>query len=86
LQIEISDSGSGMTADELSRIFDAFAQGDHARKESSHRFGGLGLGLTISRTPLELHSGSIRASSPGPGLGSLFVVELPLALGAAKQS
>lgn len=85
LQIEISDSGSGMTADELSRIFDAFAQGDHARKGSSHRFGGLGLGLAISRTLLELHSGSIKASSPGPGFGSLFVIELPLAPGPGQH-
>jgi signal transduction histidine kinase len=78
LVIEITDTGAGMTAAELDRIFDAFTQGDHAGQGSQHRFGGLGLGLAISRTLLELHAGTIRASSPGPGRGSTFMIELPL--------
>lgn len=77
--VEISDTGAGMTPAELNRIFEAFAQGDHASTGSSHRFGGLGLGLAISRSLIELHSGKIRATSPGVGRGSTFSIELPLA-------
>ncbi len=79
MTIEVTDTGAGMTGDELKRIFDAFAQGDHASTGSSHRFGGLGLGLAISRSLVEMHSGNIRASSPGLGLGSTFTIELPIA-------
>src|SRR6185312_3089 len=46
---------------------------------SSHRFGGLGLGLAISRSLVELHAGTIRAESPGMGHGSKFTIELPVA-------
>lgn len=70
LTISVSDTGIGMEAEELERIFGAFAQG-------THHFGGLGLGLAISRALVELHSGSIRASSPGKGKGATFSIELP---------
>ena len=83
--IEITDNGAGMTPDELARIFDAFAQGDHATVGSPHRFGGLGLGLAISRSLVELHSGTIRASSAGLGQGSTFTIELPLAATQAGE-
>jgi CheY-like chemotaxis protein len=69
--INITDTGIGMSPDEIGRIFGAFSQG-------SHRLGGLGLGLAISRVLVELHSGSIRASSPGKGKGATFSIELPL--------
>ena len=49
LTIEFTDSGIGMLPSELERIFDAFSQGDHAGGAGSHRFGGVGLGLAISR-------------------------------------
>lgn len=78
LSVEIVDTGIGMSADELERVFDAFEQGDHAVQGQSHRFGGLGLGLAISRMLVELHSGSIRAASEGPEQGTTFTVELPL--------
>jgi signal transduction histidine kinase len=77
--VEISDSGIGISPREIDRIFDAFAQGDHAEKGNLHRFGGLGLGLAISRNLVELHAGTIRAASAGPGAGSTFTIELPLA-------
>ncbi len=67
-----------MAQEEVERVFDAFAQGDHARTES-HRFGGLGLGLAISRRLVEMHSGHIYARSEGRDKGSTFVIELPLA-------
>src|SRR5690606_33151367 len=76
--LTVTDSGIGMTAPELARVFDAFVQGDHSGGQSEHRFGGLGLGLAISRMLTELHGGTIRAASEGRDRGSTFVVELPL--------
>ena len=77
LTIRISDTGLGMSAEEIGRIFAAFAQGDHAT-HGGGRFGGLGLGLAISRMLVELHSGAIRATSAGRDQGSTFSIELPL--------
>jgi CheY-like chemotaxis protein len=67
-----------MTPQEIARIFEAFAQGDHSSKGVSPLFQGLGLGLAISRMLVEQHSGYISASSAGRGMGSTFLVELPL--------
>jgi PAS domain S-box-containing protein len=71
LLIRITDTGIGMNPGEMESIFSAFSQG-------VHHFGGLGLGLAISRALVELHSGSIQASSPGKGKGAAFSIELPL--------
>lgn len=79
VRLEVTDSGIGMSAMEIARVFDRFAQGDHARKAGQSRYGGLGLGLTISRSLVEAHGGRIEASSPGPGLGSTFRIWLPVA-------
>jgi PAS domain S-box-containing protein len=79
LVIKITDTGIGMNADEIARVFTAFAQGDHAGGRDSHRFGGLGLGLAISKNLVELHAGKIVAESTGTGRGSAFIIELPLA-------
>lgn len=78
IEIRVTDTGIGMAPSELGRIFDAFAQGDHAGDGGSHRFGGLGLGLAICQMLVQSHSGSISALSDGPGAGSCFVIELPL--------
>jgi PAS domain S-box-containing protein len=83
LIIAISDSGIGMNADELSRVFAAFSQGDHAA--AGKQFGGLGLGLAISQRLVELHSGDIQAASDGPGKGSTFTITLPLANSIGKN-
>jgi PAS domain S-box-containing protein len=72
LVISIVDTGIGMEAKELERVFGAFAQG-------THHFGGLGLGLAISRALVELHAGSIHAESAGKGKGATFSIELPVA-------
>ncbi len=77
--IAITDTGVGIEASELSRVFDAFAQGNNARSKHGHRFGGLGLGLAITRRLVELHEGTIAASSAGPGAGATFTVTLPVA-------
>ncbi|SKA82641.1 PAS domain S-box-containing protein [Prosthecobacter debontii] len=76
--VEITDTGIGMTTAEIMRIFDAFSQGDHAGRGGSQRFGGLGLGLAISRMLMELHQGHIEAKSKGPGQGSTFILRIPL--------
>src|SRR5690606_3351387 len=78
LRVRVVDTGIGMTPEEMSRAFEAFSQGDHA-SESTGRFGGVGLGLAISRSLVELQKGRIWAESEGRGRGSTFIIELPLA-------
>jgi signal transduction histidine kinase len=78
LVLSVADTGIGMTPDELERIFEAFSQGDHATQSGPHRFGGMGLGLAISRMMVDMHSGSIRAASGGRNQGTTFRIELPL--------
>ena len=75
LRIEVADSGIGIDPAALPGIFNAFEQGDasHARQ-----FGGLGLGLAISRALAELHGGTLTAASAGRGHGAVFTLELPL--------
>lgn len=78
VEICVTDTGIGMNRKELARIFDAFAQGDHAGEGGSHRFGGLGLGLAICKMLVHSHAGTIEACSDGPGAGAVFVIRLPL--------
>ncbi len=78
LIVRITDTGIGMTPAELERIFEAFSQGDHATQGGSHRFGGIGLGLAISRMMVKLHSGSITATSAGRNHGTTVQIKLPL--------
>jgi len=78
VDVEITDTGIGMTAEEIARGFRMFSQGDHAADLGAHRFGGLGLGLAISRTLLELQGGQISARSPGRNAGSTFTIRLRL--------
>jgi signal transduction histidine kinase len=70
-RLEVIDSGIGISPDALSRIFDPFEQAGGAG------FGGLGLGLTISKAIIELHGGRICASSAGADHGAMFVIDLP---------
>ncbi len=69
LRVEVVDTGIGIPADMLPRIFDAFEQGDPA---ITHRFGGLGLGLAISKALVEAHGGLLTAASEGQDWGSTF--------------
>ncbi len=72
--LEVSDTGIGIARESLERIFLPFEQASAA---DSRRFGGLGLGLSISKTIVEMHGGKVCASSAGPGQGATFRVELP---------
>jgi signal transduction histidine kinase/ActR/RegA family two-component response regulator len=73
--LRVQDDGVGITAEMLPRIFELFTQADQSLARSN---GGLGIGLTIVRNLVELHGGTVTATSDGPGRGSEFVVTLPL--------
>ncbi|MFL6583676.1 MAG: ATP-binding protein, partial [Chthoniobacterales bacterium] len=85
LVVEVSDTGIGIDAAQQERIFAAFEQGEQT---SSRQFGGLGLGLSISKKLLDLHDGTIVVRSEGKGRGAAFTVRLPAAqsAGAAADS
>jgi PAS domain S-box-containing protein len=78
IEVRVRDSGIGMGPAELARIFHPFVQGRHAEEGRHETFGGLGLGLAISRMLVESHQGSIAAESPGLDQGSTIIVRLPL--------
>ena len=75
VRIRVRDSGIGIAPDVLPQIFDLFMQGDRSLERTR---GGLGVGLTLVRSLVLLHGGSVEARSDGPGTGSEFVVTLPL--------
>jgi signal transduction histidine kinase len=72
--LRVRDTGIGIAAETLPRIFDLFAQGDRSLGRAR---GGLGVGLTLARAVIELHGGHIEARSEGLGHGSEFLVRLP---------
>jgi signal transduction histidine kinase len=87
VEISVRDSGIGIGADMLPHLFDKFVQAPQSLDRSR---GGLGLGLSIARSLVQLHGGEIAAHSAGPGAGSEFIIRLPpagapapLATGAA---
>jgi signal transduction histidine kinase len=75
IEIVVQDNGQGITPEFLPHVFERFRQADSAITRSST---GLGLGLSIVRHLVELHGGSVKAESDGPGMGSTFTVRLPL--------
>jgi PAS domain S-box-containing protein len=75
LTIEVRDSGVGMESEMLQRLFNPFEQ-----EEEGRRFGGLGLGLSIARSLLQMHRGTIQAHSEGRDRGSEFILTLPAVL------
>ncbi|MEH2349476.1 MAG: PAS domain S-box protein [Nostoc sp.] len=75
IQIQVSDTGKGISPDFLPYVFDYFRQADGT---TTRTFGGLGLGLAIVRKVVEMHGGKVQAESLGEGLGATFSVELPL--------
>ncbi len=76
VQISVSDNGKGIPREFLPHLFERFRQADSS---TTRAHGGLGLGLAIVRHLVEAHGGTVGAESPGPGLGSVFTVRLPLA-------
>jgi PAS domain S-box-containing protein len=81
VRIEVKDSGPGIEIEFLPHVFERFRQADSS---FSRRHGGLGLGLAIVRHLVELHGGTVRAESEGPGHGAAFIVELPRSLRALE--
>jgi hypothetical protein len=81
--LRVSDSGEGIAPDALPHVFDLFVQAD--RQGLARRRGGLGIGLTVVKRLTELHDGAAEAASPGPGLGSTFVVRLPIDVRASRE-
>jgi signal transduction histidine kinase/CheY-like chemotaxis protein len=79
--IRVTDNGIGMTREVLARIFDLFIQGDESLDRSQ---GGLGLGLPLVRSLVEMHGGTVEATSEGLGRGSEFLVRIPLAQDKAR--
>jgi PAS domain S-box-containing protein len=76
VRLTVSDTGEGISPEFLPFVFDRFRQ---AEGSSSRKQGGLGLGLAVVRHLVELHGGNVGAESAGPGRGSIFTVDLPLA-------
>lgn len=73
--VEVNDSGIGLDPESLSRVFNAFEQ---AERSITRQFGGLGLGLAISKAIVEMHGGKIEVQSEGRGRGATFRIRLPL--------
>ena len=78
--LTVTDTGAGIAESALPRVFRRFWQGDDTQGQ-----GGLGLGLALARHFVELHGGTIGVSSPGPGGGSTFTIELPLERAARPE-
>ncbi|HKV11932.1 MAG TPA: ATP-binding protein [Thermoanaerobaculia bacterium] len=74
LEIEIQDDGIGIEPEVLPRLFEGFEQGE---RSITRQFGGLGLGLAISKAIAEMHGGSLAAASEGRGRGAVFTLRLP---------
>jgi PAS domain S-box-containing protein len=74
VEVAVADTGAGIAPDFLPSVFEPFRQGDGSLARGH---GGLGLGLAISRQLVELHGGTVTATSAGPGRGATFLVRLP---------
>lgn len=83
LVLKVEDDGIGIEPDQLDRIFEMFVQLDENFPRSGR---GLGIGLTLVKSIVEMHGGSIRAFSEGPGHGSTFVARLPLSSAKAAAN
>ncbi len=81
--VTIADDGDGMSAAVLPKIFELFVQGD---QHTSRSQGGLGIGLALARTLIEMHGGAIEAQSDGVGRGSVFTIRIPSASVSAETA
>jgi NO-binding membrane sensor protein with MHYT domain/CheY-like chemotaxis protein len=83
VEITVSDDGAGMDAETAARAFELFYQ---AQQGPERKRGGLGLGLTLARRIVELHSGTIDVASEGPGAGATFTIRLPTIVPSAENA
>lgn len=83
VELRVKDTGIGIPREFLPRIFETFSQADRSLERAR---GGLGIGLTLVKTLVELHGGHVVATSEGPGKGAEFIVRLPTAGGPAAPS
>jgi signal transduction histidine kinase/CheY-like chemotaxis protein len=83
LSISIEDTGIGISAEDLPKVFGMFVQ---VRSAHDHAAGGLGIGLALAKGIVELHGGSLEARSDGAGKGSCFTVRLPNVASAMKRT
>ena len=81
--IAVTDNGVGIPLHALEQVFEMFSQ---VKLQQPRAGGGLGIGLALVRAILQMHGGTIRATSAGPGLGSTFTVRLPLASGNVSEA
>jgi PAS domain S-box-containing protein len=81
VQITVRDTGAGIRPEFITHVFERFRQADAS---TTRRHGGLGLGLSIVKHLIEQHGGTVRAESPGEGLGASFTIELPAAAPSAS--
>jgi signal transduction histidine kinase/ActR/RegA family two-component response regulator len=81
--VKVSDTGMGIPQDFLPHIFERFRQADSSTRR---RHGGLGLGLSIVKSLVDMHGGQVNVHSEGTGQGSTFTVQLPLAVKAADEA
>jgi CheY-like chemotaxis protein/GAF domain-containing protein len=83
LVVRVRDEGMGIRADMLEAIFGLFIQGERTPERAQ---GGLGIGLTLVKNLVELHGGTVQASSPGLGRGAEFTIRLPLTEGLSGEA
>jgi CheY-like chemotaxis protein len=81
--VRVQDTGIGIAAEQISRIFDMFTQVEGALEHSE---GGLGIGLSLAHRLVQMHGGSLTASSPGLGRGAVFEIRLPVVEAAPELS
>jgi signal transduction histidine kinase/ActR/RegA family two-component response regulator len=81
--LRVRDTGDGLEPDMLERVFELFTQADRTLDRAK---GGMGIGLTLVRSLVTMHGGTVTAQSPGLGKGSLFTVKLPLSKGPCEQA
>lgn len=81
VQVQVSDTGQGISPEFLPHVFEYFRQADSS---TTRQFGGLGLGLAIVHHLVELHGGTVKAESAGHGMGATFTVQLPLMVTAFR--
>ena len=79
--VRVKDTGIGIAAKELPRIFEMFTQIDQSLEKS---VGGLGIGLSLVKSLVEMHKGTVEAHSDGPGKGSEFIVRMPVVIDASQ--